>query len=165
VSPTYRVVINPSTGVFSGWAWNDTIGWISFNCGNSSSCGTSQYDVVTSWTANGTAMTGTLDSQTFDTGVSSGAQLNSVTWQGSAPAGTGVSFQFAVSSNSSGPWNFIGPDGTSGTVYPATAGVPASLTNYPTLKGRYFRYRVILSVDPSGTLTPRVTGIVVNWSP
>lgn len=29
----------------SGWAWNENIGWISFNCTNDSSCGTSNYGV------------------------------------------------------------------------------------------------------------------------
>jgi hypothetical protein len=163
---TYQVVINPTTGVFSGWAWNDTLGWISFNCSNTSSCtGSSTYDVVTTWTGTGTAATGTLDSETFDTGVSSGAQLNSVTWEGSAPSSTAVGFQFAVSSSSSpGSWSFAGPDGTSATTYTGVAGVPIPLTDYPVLQGRYFRYRVILSTNPLGTATPRVTGIQVNWS-
>ncbi|HEY5220975.1 MAG TPA: fibronectin type III domain-containing protein [Candidatus Paceibacterota bacterium] len=163
-SPTYQVVINPSTGVFSGWAWNDTLGWISFNCSNTSNCGTSQYDVVTTWTAAGVEATGTLDSATFDTGVTSGAQLNSVTWQGSAPSSTAVGFQFAVASSSSGPWNFVGPDGTSATTYTGIPGVPVPLTNYPVLNGRYFRYRAILSTDQTGSATPTVTGIQVNWS-
>lgn len=29
----------------SGWAWSETIGWISFNCSNSGSCGSSNYGV------------------------------------------------------------------------------------------------------------------------
>ena len=163
-SPTYQVTINPTTGVFSGWAWNDTLGWISFNCLNTSNCGTSQYDVVTSWTLTGVAATGTLDSETFDTGVTSGAQLNSVTWQGSAPSSTAVGFQFAVASSSNGPWSFVGPDGTSATSYTGIPGGPIPLTNYPILAGRYFRYRAILSTNSSGSATPTVTGIQVNWS-
>jgi hypothetical protein len=108
---------------------------------------------------------GMLDSETFDTGVASGAELNSVTWQGSAPSQTSVSFQFAVSSSTSGPWNFVGPDGTSATSYLGVAGVPIALSNYSSLTGRYFRYRVILTTDPTGTATPRVQGVVVDWSP
>ena len=163
-SPTYQVVINPTTGVFSGWAWNDTLGWISFNCSNTSNCDTSQYDVVTTWTLTGVAATGTLDSETFDTGVTSGGQLNSVTWEGSAPASTAVGFQFAVASSSSGPWNFVGPDGTSATTYNGIPGAPISLTDYPVLDGRYFRYRVILSTNSTGSATPTVNGVQVNWS-
>jgi len=82
------VTIN-SSGVFQGFAWNDVVGWISFNCNNTLSCGTSNYEVATSWAA--TSATGTLDSQTFDTGVASGAQLNSITWKGGAiPTGASV---------------------------------------------------------------------------
>ncbi len=29
----------------SGWAWSDTVGWISFNCTDTNSCGTSSYGV------------------------------------------------------------------------------------------------------------------------
>jgi hypothetical protein len=31
------------TAPISGWAWSDTVGWISLNCTNTSSCGTVQY--------------------------------------------------------------------------------------------------------------------------
>ncbi|MFM2374378.1 MAG: hypothetical protein RLZZ234_373 [Candidatus Parcubacteria bacterium] len=35
-----------STTELLGYAWSDTIGWISFNCANTSSCATSNYKVV-----------------------------------------------------------------------------------------------------------------------
>lgn len=168
--PTYQVTINSSTGVFSGWAWNDAIGWIDFNCSNTADniCGTSNFDTVTSWTASstsGTAAVGMLDSETFDTGVASGSQINSVTWIGNLPVGTAIGFQFAVSNSTSGPWNFTGPDGTSGTTYSGISGVPITLTQYSSLIGRYFRYRVILTTNAAQTLTPAVNDIIVNWSP
>jgi hypothetical protein len=157
------VQINAATGVFSGWAWNDTVGWISFNCGNIS-CSGSNFEVATSWVA--TSASGTLDSQTFDTGVTSGAELNSITWKGNLPAGTSVGFQIAVSNSSSGPWNFIGPDGTSGSSYLASvSGAPIRLGNYTSLAGRYFRYRVILLSNTARSLSPSVNSIIVNWSP
>lgn len=34
-----------SGGNVSGWAWSENIGWISFNCENQGSCGTSNYGV------------------------------------------------------------------------------------------------------------------------
>lgn len=40
-----------SSDNLSGYAWSDNIGWISFNCTNDSSCGTSNYGV----TVNGTS--------------------------------------------------------------------------------------------------------------
>jgi hypothetical protein len=138
---------------------------ISFNCNNTSSCGTSNFDVATSWAAQ--PKTGTLDSQTFDTGVASGAQLNSITWKGNAPSGTSVGFQIAVSNSANGPWNFVGPDGTSGTIYAGSGvtGGTVSLSNYASLIGRYFRYRVILSTNTGQSVSPQVTSVVVNWSP
>ncbi len=160
----YCGVTIDSTGTFHGWAWNDTIGWISFNC-NNTSCGSSNFDVATTWTTQ--PKTGTLDSQTFDTGVTSGAQLNSITWKGNAPSGTSVGFQIAVSTSSSGPWNFVGPDGTSGTIY-ANSGITGALiplNNYTSLIGRYFRYRIILTTNTGQTATPQVTSVIVNWSP
>jgi hypothetical protein len=150
--------VSVSGGVFSGWAWNDDIGWIDFNCSNTTgTCGNSQFDVVTTWVPQ--AATGTLDSQIFDTGVASGAQLNSVTWKGSLnglPA-SAVGFQFAVSNSTSGPWNFTG------TSY---VGLPASpiLLGY-SLNGRYFRYRVTLTTDAAQLTTPRIDDVIVNWSP
>jgi len=38
-------VTNNGGGTLSGWAWNDSIGWISLSCTNTSTCGTSNYDV------------------------------------------------------------------------------------------------------------------------
>lgn len=151
-----------SSGAFQGWAWNDVVGWIDFNCTNLS-CSPSTFSVATAWVAQ--AATGTLDSETFDTGDVNGAQMNSITWKGSAPAGTSVAFQIAVSNSSSGPWNFIGPDGTSATVYSGIAGTAIPLNNYAVLIGRYFRYRVILTTNTAQTVSPSVTSVIVNWSP
>jgi len=113
---------------------------------------------------------GTLDSATFDTGVS-GAQLNSFLWKGTLPAGTGADFQFAVSNASSGPWTtFKGPDGTSNTYFSGNPGTSINLLSssngYSLFGGyRYFRYRVILFSDSNFLFTPTVTGVAVNWSP
>lgn len=163
-SPACGVTI--SSGNFYGWAWNDEVGWIDFNCGNpaDSICGNS-FDVVTSWAPS--AATGTLDSQIFDTGVAGGAQLNSVIWKGTASSTTLVAFQFAVSNSTSGPWNYVGPDGTSNTYYGGSGygpGTPIPINNY-SLTGRYFRYRVTLTTNVAQTLTPRVQSVIVNWSP
>ena len=150
-------------GAFTGWAWNDDVGWISFNCSNTGSCSI-PYDIVTTWTAQG--RTGTLDSQTFDTGVASGAQVNSITWKGSTPLGTSVAFQIAVSNSSSGPWNFVGSDGTSGTTYlsPAFGLHGFSATMH---RSSADTSAIASSSRPisGATLTPQVTNIIVNWSP
>ena len=160
----YRVTID-SSGNFHGYAWNDLVGWISFNCSDPGLCGTSNYLVNTSWTVS--AATGTLDSTTFDTGVTNGAQLNAIIWQGSQPVGTSVGFQIAVSNASSGPWNFTGPSGSSATTWSSSGpGVPIPLAVYTAYNNyRYFRYRVILTSNTSQTATPRVDDVMISWSP
>ena len=167
VSP-YRVTIDQD-GNLQGYAWNDAIGWISFNCNQplSNTCGTSNYEVQTSWTS--TSTIGYLDSQTFDTGVPGGAQLNSVLWHGLLPANTALGFQFAVSNSSSGPWNFIGPNGipnSSSSYWNApvpSSSVPLDYDFYSNF--RYFRYRIALFSDAAQTASPRVDDVIVNWSP
>jgi hypothetical protein len=170
----YRVVVD-SNGNFSGWAWNDIIGWISFNCNQplgSNSCGTSNYEVQTLWAP--TSTSGYLDSQTFDTGDVNGAQFNSVLWHGYMPSGAGstgvgVGFQFAVSSSSSGPWNFVGPSGilnSTSSFWNASvpgSSVPLSYVFYNNF--RYFRYRVIIFSNTSQTMSPRIDDVEINWSP
>lgn len=169
----YRVTID-ANGIFHGYAWNDVEGWISFNCIEPGACGSSDYKVETSWRAG--VLTGTLDSSIFDTQVLQGATLNSIIWQGSQPAGTCVKFQIAASNNSSGPWNFLGPDaacdgsGDAGTYFGSSCPGPNSPIQ---IKGcdpawiknnRYLRYRVILTSDTAQSLTPRVDDIILNWS-
>lgn len=163
----YRVQID-SSGIFGGlagygWAWNDVVGWMSFNC-NNTGCGTSDYKVVTTWQA--TSTTGTLDSTTYDTGVNGGAAINSLLWHGSLPAGTEVRFQLATSNTSSGPWSFMGSDGTSASYYGPLSPDTVLKVDYTLHNNkRYFRYRVILYSDTIQTLSPRVDDIIVNWSP
>lgn len=107
----------------------------------------------------------TLDSATFDTGASSGVQLNSLLWQGSKPAGTTVQFQIAVSNASSGPWSYFGSDGTSNTYFSPAAGTPVTLPYAATKNYRYFRYRVFMVSDITGALLPRIDDVSINWSP
>ena len=162
-----------SDGSFHGFAWNDTIGWISFNCldqsGGVNFCNNvSNYDVMSSWAP--TAAVGTLDSATFDTS-STGAELNSVIWQGSLNGllSTAVGFQFAASTSTSGPWKFTGPAGTTSTsdiYYGAGPNTPIPIYNYPAYVGnRYFRYRIILQTNTTQSVSPEVTGVSVDWSP
>ncbi len=122
----------------------------------------------------GYAPSGTLDSVVFDTKSVNGAQLNSLTWYGSALNYTNVGFQFAVSNSPSGPWTFEGPSGN-GSTYFGYGSLPGTIiplvssaggAGYAMFNGyRYFRYRVILFSDSSGKYTPTVTGVDVNWSP
>jgi hypothetical protein len=168
---SYEVKVEPTTGVFTdsplgrNYAWNDLLGWISFNCDNVNGCGTSNYQVKTTWIS--TSTSGTLDSTTFDTGISGGAQINSVLWNGTLPSpanGAYVGFQFAVANASSGPWSYKGSDGTSNTWYTASPGTPKTVDFVFHNNARYFRYRVKLVSNQAQTLSPRVNDINVNWS-
>ena len=161
-SSNYRVYID-SQGAFQNFAWNDVAGWISFNCANTGGCGASDYKVLTSWIS--TSTTGTLDSATFDTGSALGAQLNSIYWSGTLPASTEVKFQIAASNATSGPWSFIGPDGTDQSFYVTNPGVSLKLDYTLHNNKRYFRYRAILVSNKTQTVTPQVDQVRINWSP
>src|SRR3989344_3243397 len=159
-SSNYEVLIDADNGMFSGYAWNDTAGWISFNCTNNNGCGVSSYKVQTSWVA--TSAIATLDSSTFDTGVSGGAQINSVMWHGIHPTSTAVRFQFATSNSSSGPWAYGGSDGTPSSYYETDLDI-SKFIDYTLHSGkRYFRYRIILASNRQQTSSPTVQGEKIN---
>jgi hypothetical protein len=60
----------------------------------------------------------------------------SLFWTASTPASTSVKFQAAGSSSSSGPFNFVGPDGTSASYFTSSG---ASLSQFN--GSRYLQYR------------------------
>lgn len=166
VTSNYRVTIDGS-GDFHNYAWNDAIGWISFNCNEPGFCGTSNYKVNTTWTAGGeeATSTGNLISSIFDTGSDSGAVPNSILWFGNQPAGTSVKFQIASATSTSGPWNYLGPDGSGASYYsPAGPDIAEKITVANHLNHRYFRYKVFLFSDIAVTQTPRVDDIILNLS-
>ena len=140
-APAYGVSIDGS-GYFHGMAWNDAVGWISFNssdcdtdnggagngfvdvacAGDNSTVQTFTYDVKSG--ANQVGV-GDLESVTYNTGRVGGAGLNTIMYQGPAlPSGTRVLLRIATSDCSNGAtnaptcntgtWSFLGPAGTNG---------------------------------------------------
>jgi len=111
-----------------------------------------------------TTTVATLVSSILDTGISGGAGLNSLLWQGSLGTGGTVKFQIAFSNSSSGPWTYYGPTSTSDYYQPN----PNVSIAFPTAGSaspqnmRYIRYKVYLST--TGT-TPTANDIIINWSP
>jgi hypothetical protein len=100
---------------------------------------------------------GSLISSTFDTGsdLSSYTTLN---WEPSSQdPSVSVRFQIATN-NDNTTWDFVGPDGTSGTYY-TTPGTTISSTNN---SNRYVRYKVYLSTTDT-TKNPTVTSVGVNY--
>ncbi|MFH1162027.1 MAG: hypothetical protein V1696_01995 [Candidatus Jorgensenbacteria bacterium] len=172
-SSYYSVDID-SSGDFSGCAWNDTVGWVSFaNTGECSS--PNPFKVRTSWRA--TSTFGYVESATLDTGITSGATLQSIIWQGSLPTDTVVDFQIATSSDSGGPWDYYGPQGSTSAYYGLAcpnegSGAPGSTAPPGTPvcvsktigAARYFRYRVRLRSDRIQTVSPRVDDVILNWT-
>ena len=162
---TYQVIVSNSTGDFSGWAWNDIVGWISFNCSDINNCATApNHKVKTTWRAS--VASSSLTSSIFDTGVSSGAAINTIMWQGNKPSGSNVKFQIASSNSSSGPWSYLGPDGSDTTYYtPTDANIPVQINLAQHNNKRYFRYKIFLESNASQTESPRVDDVIINWSP
>lgn len=164
-----------SSGVFTGHAWNDIEGYISFYS-------TSSYSVETTWRSG--RLTGYLESATIDTQIVGGATLNSITWYGTKPSGTLVDFQVAASncSNgennpptcSTGSWSFKGPGGDTGLYYGAdcpsaatgnsTPGTPICIDQTQVTNYRYLRYKVRLQSDTAQSSTPTISDIILNWT-
>jgi len=167
-TPDYGVTIDDA-GNWSGWAWNDIIGWISF------SGSTPDYKVQSEWTSSPPCPTCPpdeyLESETFDTQADGGFAFNSLYWEGSLPTDSKVGFQLAVSTSTTDGFtdtDFKGSDGTSSTIYTASASgevIPliAEYHNGFQEDYRYYRYRVYLDQFNS-TTTPSVSKIVINWS-
>ncbi len=168
--PTYQVTVDPDTREFSGWAWNDAVGWISFNCSNTNGCGTSSYRVKTEW--DGVLPNGSLVSSTFELCSTAGckASLNAILWYGDPLIGDAeVGFQVAVS-DSAPPTDFKGPGGTasSGDLYSGEPGEVVALLPAVHGSGRYFRYKLFLTpcnASCSKPTSPVVKDVIINISP
>jgi len=177
----YKVTI--TNGIFSGWAWNDIIGWINFNSDNCDTNSNGFWDVAcggddattpvvppggfgvqTTWGSGPTS--GNLTSNIFDTNDADGTAINTIMWQGTLNNGD-VKFQIASSNSSSGPWDFIGPDGTGSTYYGSGAGpniqIEIDLSDHN--NKRYFRYKIFLDSNAGGTQSPQVEDVIINYSP
>ena len=130
------------------------------------------YTRYTRATVAGYSATGTLESSTFDTGITDGAAYNSILWTGALNSGK-VKLQIATSNSSSGPWNYAGPGVScdTSTFYEPAAGTPSEidLACASIQNKRYFRYKAILcsasDCSSSGSNTPQVDDVIVNWSP
>jgi hypothetical protein len=96
----------------------------------------------------GYSPSGNLVSSAKDANPATGALVNwgTLSWTADTPAGTGVTFQAAASSNPAGPFTYVGPDGTAATSFANGA----SLSQFN--GQRYLRYRAALATStPSAT--------------
>lgn len=108
----------------------------------------------------GYAPSGSLASGIFDANPHAGgsASWNTLSWTATVPVGTDLKFQVAGSASVNGPFNFVGPDGTSGTFFTTNG---ASLSQFNGL--RYLKYQAFLSTTDA-TLTPTVNDVSLCFS-
>lgn len=98
---------------------------------------------------------GDFESQSFNAG--NVVAFNYVDFSITEPVGTDMNFQIATNNDDS-TWNFVGPDGTSGTYYESPGAIP--LAN---VLGQYFRFKAFFTGD--GSDTPILEDFSVNYSP
>jgi hypothetical protein len=124
----------------------------------SASWGTRDLGFIT-YMQSGFAPSGTFESSLKDANPAIGATptWDTLSWNATVPAGTTLRFQAAASNNSSGPFTFVGPDGTPATFF--TGG--ASLAQFN--GNRYLKYRATLTTSNS-TVTPAIHDVTVCFN-
>jgi hypothetical protein len=144
--------------------------------GNSSSLANGQWFLTTNsggaWTANtqdlffATYVTpttlqtsGNFTSSTKDSGAVTGssATWTTLSWTATTPANTTLRFQAAASNSASGPFTFVGPDGTAATFF-TTSGASLSQFNGK----RYLQYKAFLSTTDT-SVTPTLNDVTVCY--
>ncbi len=160
-----------------GFAWNESIGWISFNCTNdhdgstpgtqmacSTPTGLDNYRVKTA-VPPPPSKKGVLISRAIDSGIVGGAQWNSIVLNGARNSGT---VQLWVAS------------GVTAGDLPTSATVPPTDTRWKEVLGdfflnpislpfsdhhnkRYFRY--MISLEDNSPPYPQIEDVIIHWSP
>ena len=110
-------------------------------------------------TGTGFQTSGTFTSSVKDAAPAAGqrAEWSALTFDADAPAGTTVRFQVAASNSSTGPFTFVGPDGTADTYF-TTSG--ATLSQFDGM--RYLQYRTYLSTADD-EVTPALHSVTVCY--
>ena len=106
------------------------------------------------------ANAGQLESSTYDTG-SDTVVYNWVSWSSHVPINTSIKVQLATSAAATGPWNYVGPDGTAATYYTVGA---KEFINYASHKDqRYVRYKAYL-ISQADLQTPILEEVTISYS-
>jgi type II secretory pathway pseudopilin PulG len=100
---------------------------------------------------------GELESSTYDTGTAATHYTNLVWEPNSQVLGTELKFQIATN-NDKLTWNYLGPDGTSGSYYTVSGTSINPIHN----SQRYIRYKVYLSTFDDHH-TPVLTSLNINY--
>ncbi len=152
-----RLVSNRTTGT---QAWAATSG-DTYAGGRRKTCSTTTCANPTGSNANsdlifrehvyaGFTTSGDLVSSLKDANPAAGNTANwgTFSWTATTPASTAVKFQAAASNNSSGPFSFVGPDGTASTFYTTSGGSLAQFNGK-----RYLKYKALLTGISSASPT------------
>ena len=81
-----------------------------------------------------------------------------LSWTASTPANTTLRFQAAASNSPSGPFNFVGPDGTAATFFTTSGASLAQFNGY-----RYLKYKAYLATTDSA-VTPALNDVTVCYA-
>jgi len=166
----FRAVSNPSAGIYAYVCscTTDTNPYVNgqfVTSGNSGSTWTADTTAggrdigFKTYMQSGFTSPGTFVSSIKDANPASGAtpNWNTLSWTASTPANTAIKFQAAASNNISGPFNFVGPDGTAGTFF-TNGGSLAQFNG-----SRYLEYQASLTTTDS-TVTPTLNDVTVCFS-
>lgn len=77
----------------------------------------------------------------------------------SQPTNTTLRLQLASASSASGPWSFVGPDGTAGTYYSSASSTIGTYHD----SNRYLRYKAYLNTTDD-TATPSLTDVTLSFA-
>ncbi len=164
----YAIVLrtdsNPSAGTYAyrvsnnANAYSDGEGVTSADSGNTWSG--HNYDLgFHVYVRSGYVAAGNLVSSLKDSNPAAGytPQWSTLSWNASTPANTTLRFQAAASNSPSGPFDFVGPDGSAGTYYTSSGG---SLGQFD--GNRYLKYKAFLSTTDSAA-TPTLNDVTVCY--
>jgi RHS repeat-associated protein len=98
--------------------------------------------------------TGTYTSQVYDAGSS--VAWTGLTWAASVPSGASLEFQVGVSNSPTGPFTYVGPDGTSSTYFTTSGG------SFPSLTGRYASYQATFGYPGTGS-SPTLSRVDLSY--
>jgi hypothetical protein len=107
----------------------------------------------------GYAASGNFVSSQKDSNPAPGATPNwtTISWTATVPTNTTLQFQVAASNNATGPFNFVGPDGTTSTYF-SNGGSLAQFNGT-----RYLKYEALFTSSNS-TKTPTLNDVTVCFS-
>jgi Domain of unknown function (DUF2341) len=105
----------------------------------------------------GGSTVGTWTSPVIDTAVN--GVFGTISWNATQPSGTTVNFRVAGSNSATGPWTYIGPDGSAATSYASSpGGLPFAHDGL-----RYFRIQLTL-ISVSTVITPLLNDVTVKYN-